>query len=143
MSYDLKIKNGDILFENGDVKKVVDTDKLIQDILKICLTDVGSNPINPWYGSYLSRSVIGNPEDSGLLVQLAKSQLSSALENLKKLQSLQVNAFQKVSPSEHISSILDVSVVRNAVDPRLYDIRISVLTKSLTPVTTGFTMSAL
>ena len=57
MSFDLKIINGDLVIKNGQLTTVVDSEKLIQDILKICLTEAGSNPMQPWYGSSISPGV--------------------------------------------------------------------------------------
>ena len=124
MSYDLKISNGDFVLANGDLQTVVDSEKLIQDILKICLTTAGTNPLQPWYGSFLSRSIIGSPQHTTVLVQIAKSQLNTALDNLKDLQTLQVKSFQVVSADEQIAVISNISIVRNQIDPRLFDVRI-------------------
>lgn len=143
MSFDLKIRNGDLVINNGQLQTVVDTEKLIQDILKLCLTDAGSNPFNPWYGSFLSRTVVGNPLYTTVLVQVAKSQLTTSLQNLKDLQDIQLKSFQRVSADEQISAILDISVVRNQIDPRLFDVVIKALTKGLKPVTTAFTVSTI
>ena len=41
MSFDLKITNGDLVINNGLLTIVVDSEKLIQDILKICLILIG------------------------------------------------------------------------------------------------------
>ncbi len=141
MSFDLKIAGGDFVIKNGDLQKVVDTEKLIQDILKICLTTAGSNPVHPWYGSHISKTLVGSVLDNPMLVQIAKSQLNSALENLKNLQNLQLKSFQRMSAEEQIASIMDISVQRNQLDPRLFDIRISVVSKSLKPVSTDFTVT--
>ena len=143
MSYDLKIINGDIAFQNGDLSLVQDSEKLIQDILKICLTDAGSNPMNPAYGSYVSRAVIGSSLESEILVTLATSQLNSALENLKLLQDMQVKSFQKVSADELISAITGISVVRNRINPTLFDVRIAVVSKGYKPVTTQFSINTI
>lgn len=143
MSYDLKLKNGDLVIQNGQPQTVIDSEKLIQSILKICLTEAGSLPFHPWYGSFLSRTVVGNPQHSGILVQIAKSQLNTTLENLKNLQDSQSRAFQRVSADEQISAIMEVSVVRSQIDPRLFDVRIGVLTKGLKPITTVFSISTI
>ena len=37
MSFDLKIRSGDLVLSSGDLQTVVDTEKLTQDILKMCL----------------------------------------------------------------------------------------------------------
>ena len=48
MSFDLQIKNGDLqIGSNGDVAQVFDTEKLVQDILKILLTQSGANTFFP------------------------------------------------------------------------------------------------
>lgn len=143
MSFDLKIVNGDFVTFNGDLKQVVDTEKLIQDILKICLTTAGTNPLLPWYGSFLSRTLIGSALQTNILVQVAKSQLNTALQNLQSLQTIQVKSFQRVSADEQISAISDISIIRNQLDPRLFDVRIKVLTKGLKPITTAFRVSTI
>lgn len=143
MSYDLKIIAGDLKINNGQLQTVVDSEKLIQDILKICLTTAGSNPLNPWYGSFISRTIIGNPLNSSVIVQIAKSQLNTALENLKNLQDLQVKSFQRVTADEQLSAVLEVSIVRNQLDLRLFDIKIRALTKGTKPITTAFQINTI
>lgn len=143
MSFDLKIINGDLAISNGKLKTVVDSEKLIQDILKLALTTAGSNPIFPWYGSFISRTLVGNPNYSSVLVQIGKSQLNTALQNLKDLQDIQLKSFQRVSADEQIAAISDISIIRNQVDPRLFDIVIRALTKGLKPITTAFKISTI
>lgn len=143
MSFDLKIKNGNLVIINGKLQTVIDSEKLIQDILKMCLTTAGANPYQPWYGSFLSRTIIGNPLYTSILVQVAKSQLNTALDNLKNLQNAQTQSFQRVSADEQINSILDISIVRNQIDPRLFDVRIQATTKGLKPITTAFRVSTI
>lgn len=143
MSFDLKIINGDLNIIQGQLQIVVDSEKLVQDILKMCLTTAGSNPIHPWYGSFLSRTIVGNPNQNSVLVQIAKSQLNSALENIKTLQEMQVKSFQRISADEQIGAISDISIIRNQLDPRLFDVRIKVLTKGSKPITTAFKVSTI
>lgn len=143
MSFDLKIKNGDLVINNGQLQTVVDSEKLIQDILKICLTTAGTNPLHPWYGSFISRTIIGNPLHSSVLVQIGKSQLNTALDNLKNLQELQVKSFQRVSADEQIGNIMDISIIRNQLDPRLFDVKIKATTKGMKPITTAFRVSTI
>lgn len=143
MSFDLKLNRGDLVIKNGQLQTVVDSEKLIQDILKICLTTVGANPLHPGYGSFISRTIIGNPNDSAVLIQISKSQLSSCLEGLKNLQEIQVQSFQRVSADEQISAITGIYVNRNQIDPRVYDVKISALTKGFKPITTAFRVSTI
>ncbi len=143
MSFDLKIRNGDLVIKNGELQTAVDSEKLIQDILKICLTTAGSNPIHPWYGSFISRTIVGNPNYTSMLVQIGKSQLNTALQNLKELQELQVKSFQRVSADEQIAAVQDISININRIDPRLFDVRISVVSKGLKPISTAFRISTI
>lgn len=143
MSFDLKIVNADLVVSQGALQTVVDSEKLIQDILKICLTDVGGNPIHPSYGSFLSRSVVGNAQHTSVVVQIAKSQLNTCLSNLQYLQTLQIKSLQKVSADEQLAAITGISVVRSAFDPRLFNVKISCVTKGFKPITTAFSISTI
>ena len=143
MSFDLKLDGGDLVVKNGQLKTVMDSEKLIQDILKMCLTTAGTNPIHPWYGSFISRTIVGNPMYSSVLVQIAKSQLNTALDNLKNLQVIQVKSFQRVSADEQISAILDISIIRNQLDPRLFDVHLRIMSKGFKPITPSFTVSTI
>jgi hypothetical protein len=143
MSFDLKISKGDLVIKQGSLLTVVDSEKLIQDILKMVLTTAGSNPIHPWYGSFISRTLVGNPNYSSMLVQIAKSQLNTALQNLKDLQDLQVKSYQRVSADEQIATISDISIVQSQIDPRLFDVVIKAFTKGMKPITTAFKVSTI
>ncbi|SRR5258706_7918183 len=143
MSFDLKIVNGDLVVSQSALQTVEDSEKLIQDILKICLTDVGGNPIHPSYGSFLSRSVVGNPQQTSVVVQIAKSQLNTCLTNLQYLQTLQMKSLQKMTADEQLAAITGISVVRSAFDPRLFNVRISCVTKGFKPITTAFSISTI
>jgi hypothetical protein len=142
MSFDLKIVNGDLVINQGALRTVVDSEKLIQDILKICLTAVGGNPFHPSYGSFLSRTIIGSPLYSSVTIQVAKSQLNTCLTNLQSLQQIQVQSFQMVTADEQIAAILDISIVQGT-DPRLFNVNIKALTKGFKPITTAFTVSTI
>jgi phage baseplate assembly protein W len=141
MSFDLLIQNGDLQLQNGDLQQVTDTDKLVQDVLKICLTTAGADPMNPWYGSYISRSLVGSTLDTSITVQLAQSQLQNAIENLKNLQAAQIKSFQQVSPAEQIAAITNISITRSTIDPRVFIVNVKVLSKALTPVQTSFNIT--
>jgi len=143
MSFDLKIRSGDFVITQSKLQTVVDSEKLIQDILKMCLTTAGSNPIHPWYGSFLSRTIIGNPEQSSVVIQMSKTQLKNSLENLKTLQTMQIKSFQRVTPDEQLGAILDISIVRNKIDLRFFDIKIKALTKGSKPITSAFRVSTI
>ena len=143
MSFDLKITSGDFSIENGDLKKVTDTEKLIQDLLKICVTPTGTNSFNPWYGSLLSKTMVGAPMDQEMITSISKIQLENAIQNLKSLQESQAKQFQNISPFEQINYIMGISVTRSIEDLRLFKIKISVLSKGLKPVSTTFEITTI
>lgn len=143
MSFDLKIENGNLKINNGSIKKVLDSEKLIQDVLKICLTDAGTNVLHPWYGSFVSRNIVGSSQDLDLLITIGRNQLVSALENLKTLQQLQTKTVQNITADEQISSVLNVSILKNSYDPRQIDVEITIITKGLKPITTAFQISTI
>jgi hypothetical protein len=138
MSYDIQIKNGDIAIgSDGDFQKVENTEKLIQDILKMVTTPLNSNLFYPWYGSPISKSLIGTPFDTQFISTVASNQLQGSIETLQKLQSLQAS-YQNISPSEQIAAIQEVRIERNQVDPRFFTVIIKVLSKDLSVAVTQF-----
>jgi len=143
MSFDLKISAGDLVLKNGQLDVVTGQQKLIQDILKICLTKAGTNIYQPWYGSFLSKSVIGSGLDASIMFDVARSQLQTAIENLKKVQELQSSSGQKMTPDEQISYISDISINRNQIDPRLIEVYVSVLTRAFTRANASFQINNL
>lgn len=143
MSFDLKIINGDFSIQNGGISTVADTDKLAQDLLKICITPNGTNPLQPWYGSMLTKTLVGSGLSNDILLQMARSQLENAIQNLKTVQESQLRSLQRVSPYEIINAILNISVKRNTNDFRLFTVNVSVLSKGFVPSTTSFTVNTI
>lgn len=138
MSFDLKIVNRDLVIVKSQLKTVVDSEKLIQDILKLCLTPVGSNPSQAWYGSFLHRVMVGSTLDPEVTIQISKTQLETALKNLQSLQDAQVKTMQRVSADEQLGALLDIIITQNADDPTLYDITVKALTKGTKPISPAF-----
>lgn len=140
MSFDFLIRDGDLsIGADGDLTRVENTDKLIQDILKIVITPMGSNQFYPWYGSRLSKSMIGNVFDHEFISTVASSQLQNALENLQRLQQEQARQ-QRVTPFEQLAALRGVRIERNAVDPRFFLVVINALTRALTEANTSLTI---
>lgn len=143
MSFDLKVSGGDLVILNGDLRKVVDSEKLIQDILKIAQTPAGSNPSFPWYGSFVSRTLIGSGLDTKIILQVGQSQLQNSIQSLMELQGDQVKSGQRMSADEQIKSILDISITRSNKNLTTFNVKIRVLSKGLKPITTAFEVSTL
>lgn len=143
MSFDLEIRNGDLVIQNGDIKKIEDSNKLVQDILKICLTPVGSDKLNPWYGSHFAKTAIGTAQDELMIKTVAQNQIIKSLENLKQLQQNQINLGQSLSASEQLLSVQSVVVDRDKYDFRIFNIYINVLSKGYAPITVNFQVSTI
>lgn len=138
MSFDFQIIQGDIAIgQDGDIQKIENTAKLQQDILKIAITPLGSNLFHTWYGSPISKSLVGNVFDMQFTSTVASGQLRTALETLQKLQKLQASS-QVISPSEQIAAIQQVRIERNQVDPRFFTVIIRVVAKDLSAVQAQF-----
>jgi hypothetical protein len=136
MSFDLRLQNGDLAISNrNDLDTVENSDKLLQDILKIISTPLGGNPLYPWYGSTISQSLIGTAFESNFISNIASVQLRSALETLQNLQKEQAKTSQIITPQEQIAAIQDASIQRNVTDVRFFSIFLTVLSKAFRQVT--------
>jgi len=141
MSFDLRVKDGDLaLGSNRDLATVENSEKLVQDVLKLISTPIGSNPFFPWYGSPIERSLIGTPFETNFIESIATQQLKSSLETLQNLQKEQLKQFQLVTPQEQIAAVQDITVQRNTIDPRFFRILITVLSKAFRQVQTSLTV---
>lgn len=141
MSFDLKISEGDLVIDaDADLAIVENSEKLIQDVLKMLMTPLGTNPWWPWFGSPLAGSMIGSPFDSNFIQSMAENQIRSSLETMQSLQKEQATK-QIVTPSELLAAIKSVNVVRNQIDPTFFQISLSLLTKNLTIANTTFNVS--
>lgn len=135
MSFDLKLSQGDLKLSNTrDLATVENTEKLIQEIIKIIGTPIGANRFFPWYGCPISRTLVGTAYATTFVSSIAETQLRTSLETLQKLQKAQLSSGQVVTPQEQIAAIQEVLVNRNSVDPRFFLLRISVLSKAFRTV---------
>jgi len=106
-------------------------DLLYQAALKILLTDKGSNPFFPWYGTTI-RQRIGSKALSGIASVLSED-VRQSLAQMQSLQQQQAK-LQPVSFREQIYSVLNVNVKRHAQDPSTFMIDVTVQNASGRPV---------
>lgn len=131
MSFDLAIKNGDlVLGQDADVSIVINSNKLIQDILKGISTPLGSNQFFKNYGTMLGDLSISGITDQTLMETSLSLQIESLIDLIKTLQNQQIASGQKVSPTELIDSINNLKINRNTVDPTYLSVILVVLTKA-------------
>lgn len=131
MSFDLKLKNGDLVLANGgDLSIVSGNQKIRQDIVKILLTKLGDNRFHSRYGSDVGSLKIGEIIDQSLIELDMKKSAEEAIRYLISLQKNQSRS-QFLSLSETIVDISNIETERDSVDPRLYSIFVSVLTQKM------------
>jgi phage baseplate assembly protein W len=142
MSFDLKLFGGDLVIRNGDFETVEDSDKLVQDILKLVSTQLGSNPFFPAYGSPISQVMVGSVFEREFAEDIATQQLRASLERLQDLQLDQIRQNQIVTPSEQIAAIEDVRVSQAQNDPRYYIVNLTVISKAFQRVPVQFAVAS-
>lgn len=125
----------------GHPVTVYESQKLTQDVLKVILTERGSNPFHPLYGSYVSANSIGKAYSTAFIIR--NKVFESANEAVFYLQRLQdqQRLSQKVSPEEMILAVEDAAVWVDEADPRQYNVNIVVLTERITNIETSFTFT--
>lgn len=135
MSFDIKITGGDIsIGRSGALETVFDNNKLRQDIIKILLTNKGENKFHKSYGSKVGALELGYVADQELVELDLQSSVEDAISYLINAQKIQ-QRFQYLTPGETIVSINNIFVERDLLDPRMYNIFVSVYTKKLTVIT--------
>lgn len=141
MSFDLRIEGNDLKINpDGSIQTVRDNEKLIQDIIKAILTPVGSNNFFPWYGSSISGIMTGQILNNDFVTAEAERSIQNTLSNIMSLQNAQ-SRVQYVSAGEMIAAIRSVTVLRSNIDPRQFQISVSVLTRKLNVVEETFTLT--
>jgi phage baseplate assembly protein W len=141
MSFDFALVNNDLKIQaDGSVAVVKDSSKLRQDVVKIILTQLGSNRFHPWYGCSVSDDVIGSELPANMMNVDIRSSVTQSLDRLKTLQLQQLTS-QKVSLAELIHIIGDVVAYRSLEDPRHMKLQATVYSKRLTEISEEFTLS--
>ena len=142
MSFDLKLEQGDIrLNDANDLATVENGEKLTQDILKIVTTQLGANKRFPWYGCPITQSMIGRAFDSIFIQTVSTNQLRFSITNLERLQKEQLRTDQVVTAQEQISTLQNVSINQNKIDPRFFNIDLIVLSKAFRRVPASFSVT--
>jgi phage baseplate assembly protein W len=127
MSYDLKLVNKDIEYApGGDFSLVRGKDKLKQDIEKILMTRIGTDPGSSQYGSELV-SMLGNRFEQDILQGLAGKTVRIAVNYLQSLQFVQ-SASQEVTYDEVVGDIEALAVTQPSFNS--IKIELSIITVS-------------
>jgi phage baseplate assembly protein W len=131
MSFDLKLSGGDLIISNnGDFSKVENSEKLVQDALKILATPLGSNPFFPGYGSPLTSSSIGAAQSPSFASDVLTQNIRASMELMMQLQKDQLRVNQTVTAEEQLAAIGNIFVQQDAVDPRMYIAKLTLISKA-------------
>jgi hypothetical protein len=129
MSFDLQLSGGDIVFSQGDVSIVENGDLLVQNITKLLSTPKGSNTYIPAYGSLLDM-FIGSGYTQNFSNTMATQEVLSSLGFLQSQQKKQLNQNQIVTQDEQLGAVLSCDVSQAPYDLRLFQISVTVVSKS-------------
>jgi len=122
----------DLRFDaSGNMLLIANEDLLYQAALKMLLTDKGSNPFFPWYGTSI-RDRIGSKALSGVASVLSED-VRKALSRMQALQTEQAK-YQQVTFKERLYAVLAVNVKRHAQDVSTYLIEVTVQNASGQPI---------
>lgn len=131
MSTDLGLNKGDIFIgSDGDLAKVRNTSKLVQDVLKVIHTPIGSNPFFPTLGTNVTIANIGENISQDFAETKVRAGVTKAIDLLQLIQRKQELA-QSLTPEEKIAGILDLQANVNPQEPRQYDIKLVIRSASL------------
>jgi len=122
----------DIRFDGAGQSLMIGNENLLyQAALKILLTDRGSNPYHPWYGTDL-RSRIGSKAVSGVATLITED-VRKALSKYQALQTEQAK-FQEVTYKERLYAVMSVEVYPHQQDQTTFMINVTVRNASSDPI---------
>ena len=128
----MKIVSGDIALDSsGGLQIVENIEKLLQDALKITLSDQNDNKYHPEYGSDLNTLSVGTSlSDDWVSSNKVRQSVVNALQILAGYQ-LQQTKWQSTSLSELLFDIEGIYVEINRYDPRQIDVTAFLVTQDL------------
>lgn len=129
----------DVRFDNaGQAIYIENEDLLYQAALKIVLTDLGSNPYHPWYGTTI-RSRIGSKAVANVAAVISED-VRRALSKLQSIQSDQAE-YQQVTAKERLYAILGVRTVPHQQDPTTFLVDVTIQNASSEPISLSIVFS--
>lgn len=127
MSFDLSLEKGDLkIGQNGDLARAENTTKLVQDVLKILHTPLGSNPYFPSLGSSITSLNVGQNLNQQFLESRVETSIQNIIQTLQSIQQRQ-QLTQVVTASETILDIAELVAEQDSQDPRQFNIRLKVI----------------
>ena len=107
MSTEVQLYKGDIYIENGQVRQIVDEEKLIQQMSKLLMTQKGGF-FHPEYGSNIY-TLIGKAQTPDVLEPLAEDHVRTEIGYYQSIQRAQ-ELMQDMSNDEVVLRVLKVTL---------------------------------
>ena len=117
--------------QDGEPIVITNEDLLVQAAQKMVLTEQGSNPFHPWYGTLLHEKV--GLKSIGSSSTTIHEEVSKALDRFQQLQQRQ-NRAQTVTNSERLFTVVSINQTQDALDPTFANVDIVVTNASGRPI---------
>jgi hypothetical protein len=116
----------------GQYKTIKDSDKLIQDLKKIIITVLGSDPVATWYGTDFA-AMIGTKIFPEITKTKILNEIVTVLSKLKSAQ-IQQEEYQTVTNLEFLNTIKSTSITQSTSDPSYFTVNVNITTQANTVV---------
>lgn len=124
----------DYLLDNFfDPVRVILSEKLVQEMLKIVLTDLESNFRYDWYGTGLVASLGQKISNRRQRASRIRIEILDALENLRRIQQ-RIKDVYDLRDIEILDRVIRVDVNPFPTDPTGFDVEVEAVTLSGTPI---------
>lgn len=117
--------------QSGDPILITNEDLLVQAAQKLVLTEQGSNPFHPWYGTVIHEKV--GLKAIGATSATIHEEVTKALDRFSQLQQKQ-GRVQTVSNSERLFTIVSIDTTADPQDPTFNNVDIVVTNASGRPI---------
>ena len=125
------VENDPRFDEQGDLILIRNENLLYQASLKILLTEKGTNPFHPYYGTKIKERI--GSKSVGAVAGAIKDEVIRALGFLQRFQQTQ-GKYQAVTLKESLYEIASVQVTPDSSDPTVYYVDVVVRNASSEPV---------
>lgn len=124
--------------QKGHYVEIENENLLYQACMKALVTERGSNPNHPWYGSNLQKR-IGSKSLAGIASTI-REDVRFCLQQLQRMQSEQ-SRYQEVTSKERLYRVLSTEVLQKKDDPTVFLIDVEVQNASLEVVSLSIVFS--
>jgi len=131
---------------NGTLLTVRNEKKLVQDMKKIVLTAISSNPFHRWYGTSIPSLIGSKVTNAAIIRSKMESDIRVAIRRYTDTQTKQMRALLSISgasvdPRERFGTLLKLQVQQDTLEPTAFNIQIAFTNRSAEIVTVDTTVA--